>query len=104
MNAQLALALEARDRGIAKTRAQNSEFVRLMQEVAVMLARLQPDRTITADDLREWHAQHHGAIQPTHPNCWGAIFQNNDDFEFAGYTKSRQIQGHGNLIRRWSLR
>ena len=103
MNAQLTLALKARDKGIAKTRAKNSEFVRLMREVAVMLARSKPDRTVTADDLREWlkHNQHVGG--PSHYNAWGAVFSHNPDFEFHNYYTSRQEQGHGNRLIRWRL-
>ena len=104
MNQQLDLALAERDLGISRVKAKNSDFVETMRGVARMLARQKPDRTITADDLRDWLKFHAEVGEPTHYNAYGAIFCRNDDFEFVGYTKSLQKQGHGNLIRRWRLK
>lgn len=103
MNAQLDLALAERDKGIARVKAKNADFVETMRAVARRLARSKPDRIITSDDLREWHQQNPQYGEPSHFNVWGAVFCNNEDFEFAGYTKSVQKQGHGNIIRRWRL-
>lgn len=101
---QMEFAIELRDRGVARVKSKNSDFIETMRGVARMLARRRPDLTITADDLREWLAANPYIGEPTHHNAFGAIFCRNHDFEFAGYTKSRQPQGHGNLIRRWKLR
>ncbi len=104
MSAQLELAIAERDRGVAKVKAKNSDFVETMRGVARMLARRAPDRTVTADDLRAWLAENPYVEGPTHYNAFGAIFCRNHDFEFVGYTKSAQVQGHGNIIRKWRLR
>lgn len=104
MSAQLDLALAERDKGIARVKAKNSDFIETMRGVARRLARDRADRTITADDLREWHRNNPQYGTPTHFNVWGAVFCRNDDFEFVGYTKSEQKQGHGNLVRKWRLR
>ena len=100
---QLELALKARDKGVERVKGRNHEFVKTMREVAVKIAQTRPDKTITADDLREWHRQNPQIGEPSHKNTWGSIFCRNPDFEFVDYTKSTQIQGHGNLIRRWVL-
>lgn len=100
---QLELALKARDRGIERVRGRNHVFIQAMRKVAVLIAESRPDRTVTADDLREWLKDHPEVGEPTSYNAYGAIFSRNPDFEFHGYYTSRQKQGHGNLIRRWRL-
>lgn len=100
---QLALALAERDRGIARVKSKNADWVETMRSAARMLARRKADRIITADDLREWVKTHPEVGEPTHYNAYGAVFCRNPDFEFAGYTKSVQPQGHGNIIRKWRL-
>jgi hypothetical protein len=106
MSAQLEQAIKARDAGIVRVKAKNSNFVETMRSVARMIAYKRYDKIITADDLREWYGKNHNTYidDPTHHNAWGAIFNNNDDFEFVGYTKSVQKQGHGNIIRKWRLK
>ncbi len=104
MTTQLELAIEARDRGVARVKSKNSDFVETMRGVARLLARRAPDHVVTADDLRQWLMENPYVGEPTHYNAWGAIFCRNDDFEFVGYTKSRQVQGHGNVIRMWRLK
>ena len=106
MSAQLDIALAERDKGIARVKSKNSNFVETMRGVARMLAHKRPDKTVTADDLRGWYDKNHNTYidDPTHYNAWGAIFCNNSDFEFVGYVKSTQKQGHGNIIRRWRLK
>lgn len=99
---QLDLALVERDRAIARVAAKNATFIETMRGVARMIARKQG--TVTADDLRDHLAKHPELGQPTHYNAFGAVFVNNPDFVLEGYVKSRQKQGHGNLIRRWRLR
>lgn len=74
MSAQLELAIAERDRGVAKVKAKNSDFVETMRGVARMLARRAPDRTVTADDLRAWLAENPYVEGPTHYNAFGAIF------------------------------
>ena len=103
MNQQLDMALAERDAGIARVKAKNSDFVESSRGIARMVARLRPDRTITMDDVRAELKNHPEIAKPTHYNCYGAIFCNNPDFEFVGYTKSVQKQGHGNIVRRWRL-
>ena len=60
--------------------------------------------TVCADDLREWLKEHPEIGEPTHYNCFGAIFCRNTDFELAGYKLSEQKQGRGNLQRIWRLK
>ncbi len=103
MSAQLNLALAERDRGIARVKAKNADFVETMRGVARRLARNNPDRTVTADDLRDWLKQHPEIGEPSHFNAFGAIFSRNPDFEFHGYYTSKQKQGHGNRLIRWLL-
>lgn len=108
--AQLALDLEAalaaRDAGIKKTASKNATFIETLRGVARLICHRKG--TVTADDLKEWVAQHPNEIeQPTHYNAYGAIFCSKTwkkEFEFVRYVKSRQVQGHGNLIREWRLK
>ena len=97
---QLALALAERDRGIARVKSKNADFVETMRSVARMIARKKG--TVCADDLRQWAADN--CMFPTSPNAWGAIFCRNPDFVLHGYKRSCQVQGHGNLQRVWVLR
>jgi hypothetical protein len=99
--AQMALnlkaALEARDAGIKKVTSRNSVFITTTCGIARLLCRQKG--SITADDIREEAAKR--GMEPTHYNCWGALFRSPEwqrDFEFVGYTKSRQVRGHGNRI------
>lgn len=101
---QLDLALIERDLGIARVTLKNPTFVATWRAEARRIARTRPDRIITADDLREHAAAHPELPTPSHHNAWGAIFSRNEDFVFDGYTKSRQPQGHKNLLRKWKLR
>lgn len=99
--AQMALnlkaALEARDTGVQRVASKNSVFISTMCGIARLLCRQKG--SITADDLRE-EATKRG-LEPTHFNCWGALCRSPEwkrYFEFVGYTKSRQVRGHGNRI------
>jgi hypothetical protein len=103
MSQQLELAIAERDKGVARVKAKNADFVETMRGVARRLARNKADRIITADDLRDWYSHNQNIGSPSHFNVWGAVFCNNDDFEFVGYTKSVQKQGHGNIVRKWRL-
>jgi len=96
----LHLALQARDRGINQTAAKNAAYIETMRGIARMLA--EQNGFVTSDDLRPYEDKL--GVYPTHPNARGAVFCKCKDFEFAGYTKSKQVQGHGNLIRRWKLK
>lgn len=93
MTNQLPLALAERDRGIARVSAANATFLETWRAEARRIARALHDRTITADDLREHAVAHPELPVPTHFNAWGPIFARNEDFEFVGYTKSRQPRG-----------
>lgn len=93
MNPQIELAIAERDAGIAAVAARNQTFLETVRGAARMICRRQG--TVTADDVRKW-ADENG-IEPTHRNCWGAVFKT-PDFEFAGLTRSAQVQGHGNRI------
>ena len=104
MSAQLDLALAERDKGIARVKAKNADFVESARGLARMVARSKPDRIITMDDVRAELVHHSEIAKPTHYNAYGAIFNDNSDFEFVGYTKSVQKQGHGNIVRRWQLK
>ena len=100
MSAQLDLALAERDRGIARVKSKNADFVETLKSVARMIARKKG--TVCADDLRKW-ADENGIV-PTSSNAWGAVFCRNPDFELAGYKRSEQKQGHANLQRIWKLK
>ena len=103
MSVQLDMAFKARDEGIARVKAKNADFVASASGLARMVARAKPDRIITADDVRAALNNHPEIAKPSHYNAYGAIFCHNSDFEFVGYTKSEQIQGRGNIIRKWRL-
>jgi hypothetical protein len=103
MSQQLELAIVERDKGIARVKAKNSDWIESARGVARIAARRKPDRIITADDLHEELKIFPEIGEPSHYNAYGAVFANNDDFEFVNYTKSVQKQGHGNIIRRWRL-
>ncbi len=101
----LPLAIRHRNDGIRKVAAKNATFINTMRGVARLLCRQKG--TITADNLREWMAQHPEVGPPTHYNAWGALFGSAEwkrEFEFVGFVKSRQAQGNGNIIREWRLR
>lgn len=98
---QLTLALKNRDTGIARVTCANATFIETMRSVARMIARKQG--TVTADDLRDYVADHPEIERPTSSNAYGAIFRCKD-FEAVGYVISRQPQGHGNRTLRWRLR
>jgi hypothetical protein len=102
MSQQLELAIAERDKGIASVKAKNADFVETLKSVARMIARR--NGTVCADDLREWLKQHPEIGEPTHYNCYGAIFSKNNDFEFSGFTTSKQKQGHGNRLILWALK
>ena len=102
MSAQLDLALAERDKGIARVKAKNSDFVETMKSVARMIAR--KNGTVCADDLREWLKEHPEVGEPTSYSAMGAIFCRNKDFKLVGYSRSALIQGHGNLQRIGALR
>ena len=97
---QLQLAIEARDKGVAKVKVKNADFVETLRSVARMIAR--EKGTVCADDLRKWADENE--MIPTSHNAWGAIFCRNQDFVLHGYARSQQIQGHGNLQRIWKLK
>lgn len=100
---QLALAISERDRGISKVASRNTAFIKCARSFAREIGMTK--RTFTMDDVRE--AMERRRITPTHFNAWGSVCSGkewNREFMFMGYTKSRQIQGHGNLLRVWSLR
>lgn len=102
----LEAALAARDEGVQKTASKNATFIETMRGVARLICQRQG--TVTADDLKEWMSHNPGLVDmPTHYNAWGAVFCNPSwrrEFEFVGFIKSRQVQGHGNLIRQWKLK
>jgi len=99
----LEAALAAREEGVKKVASKNATFIETMRGVARLICHRQG--TVTADDLKAWAAAND--MQPTHYNAYGAIFCSKAwkaEFEFVRYVKSRQVQGHGNLIREWRLR
>jgi len=100
MSQQLELAISERNKGIARVKAKNADFVETMKSVARMIAR--KNGTVCADDLRQWASDN--GMAPTSSNAWGAIFCRNPDFVLQGYARSCQVQGHGNLQRVWALR
>lgn len=95
----LQLALSLRDRGIEQVSLNNASFLETMRGVARMICREKGE--VTADDIREWAKQH--SIEPTHKNCWGAIFKNGE-FESKGFVRSKQVSGRGNWIMVWRLK
>lgn len=90
-------ARKERDKGIALVSRPNAEFLDWMRYEA---RRICLERgTVTIDDLRGGGSY----PTPTHYNAYGAIFHH-PDFECTGFTVSKQVQGHGNLIRVWRLK
>lgn len=105
--AQMALnlkaALEARDTGVQRVASKNATFIETMRGVARLICHR--NGTVTADDLKVWAAQHD--MEPTHYNAYGAIFRTKawkEEFELVRHVRSKQVQGHGNLIGLWKLR
>jgi len=92
-------ARRRRDRGITRVSGKNMAFIEHMRQVAVSLCKLKGQ--ITIDDLRVWHEASHER-DPTSQNAWGVIFKDKR-FKPLGFTPSRQIQGHGRIIRVWGL-
>ena len=102
-NNQLALAFHERDKGVRRVSSKNTVFISTACGIARLLCRQKGQ--ITADDLREEAAKR--GVTPTHFNCWGALCRSPEwlrDFEFVGFTKSTQKQGHGNRICIYRLR
>lgn len=82
----------------------NGTFVQTMRSVAKIKA--QQNGEVTTDDLREWIEEYgikKGLPEPTSMNAMGTIFRGKE-WVFVRFTKSRLVQGHGNLIRVWRLK
>lgn len=96
------LAEQQKQLGLDLVEVSNPVFLETMRGVARMLARKLGE--ITADDVREYYDRHVGSlgVKPTSPNAWGALFKTKE-WECVGFIKSRQVQGHGNMIRKWRL-
>lgn len=84
--------------GIALAEANRLEGVELAREIGYQIARRYG--TVTADDVR---AVFLSIGEDWLGNAAGSVFRD-PRFEFAGFTKSRVVQGHGNTIRRWRIR
>jgi hypothetical protein len=95
----LGLALKARNEGLAQVEDHNQIFLETARGIARMLCHLRGE--ITNDDVRV-ECERRG-IYPKHKNCWGGIFHSRE-FEAVGLTRSKQVQGHGNLVRVYVLR
>ena len=95
----LSAALKARNEGIALALSHDQVFTATARGLARMLCREKGE--ITMDDVREACAKM--GLVPHHKNCWGTVFHRSE-FEPVGLTRSKQVQGHGNLIRVWKLR
>ena len=74
------------------------EFVRRMRAKAKLKAYMWG--SVTSDDLRI--SAKNLNLEPTHPNCWGAIFRSKE-FKAIGYTQSTTASCHGRTIRVWAL-
>lgn len=96
---QLALALKARDEGIARVTGNNQTFIESARSIARMLCRQKGETN--ADEVRA-ECEKRG-ILPRHPNAFGAVFRSKE-FVAVGDYISRQKQGHANRIFLWSLR
>lgn len=92
-------AIAAADRGIEAVALSNEEFVYVARRIAIELGIAR--RRVTADDVREACARR--GIEPKSYNAWGAIFRDGN-WEPKGFTRSKQVQGHGNIIREWEYK
>lgn len=92
----LAAAKEAANRGIEAVSLSNKEFINKARRIAVDLGVSQG--VVTADDLRK--ACEKKGIEPKSSNAWGAVFRDGN-WTPDGFIRSKQVQGHGNLIRVW---
>ena len=91
-------ARQERDNGIKKVSENNHEFLTILRQQARIICHQKG--WVCSDDLREW-ADRNG-LKPSHPNCWGAVF--NKDFIPGEYIVSKQVQGHCNRIKKWVLK
>lgn len=99
---QLALALVAREEGVARTTRANAGFVLQARDVAAEICRARG--SVTADDLRAECARRE--LAPGHFNAWGAVFAGSrSPFCWTGeFVRSTAVAGHGNLQRVRRLR
>jgi len=97
------LAEEQKQMGLDLVETSNPTFIETMRAQARRIARERGE--VCADDLREWletEGKRRGVPVPTSMNAMGAIFRGKE-WVFVRFTKSRQVQGHKNLIRVWRL-
>ena len=87
-----------KEQGLARVEANNADFISKMRATAYILCRA--NGNVTADHLRV--RARNLNVEPTHPNCWGAIFRSKD-FKAIGYTQSTTPSCHGRTIRVWAL-
>lgn len=99
MQLDLQLALKARNDGIARVGVRNQEFIESARSVARMLCRQNGNTSM--DQVRE-ECERRGIV-PDHFNAWGTVFHKSE-FEPCGFIRSKQVQGHGNILRIWRLR
>ncbi len=92
-------AMDARRRGMARVELSSAEFLAEVRAIAIRLGREQ--ERVTIDDVRTIAAAR--GLEAPSPKAWGPTF-NDGSWERAGLTRSKQVQGHGNLIRMWSLK
>lgn len=90
----LPAARAARGAGIALVSDHNREWLDVVREVAIGIARRKG--WACADDVREWCEAND--FRPHHHNAYGAIFRSRE-FVPGEYIVSAQVQGHGNRVR-----
>lgn len=95
----LSQALEARDDGLRRVAENNQEFLTVARATAREVALTKPGGRITAEDVRKACV-----VEPTHPNCWGVLFNTADWEPTSERVQSSLKQGHGNWIRVWRLK
>lgn len=81
----------------------NPTFLETVRSIARRLARTRG--AITADDVRDEYDRQKDTlgVKPTSHNVWGSLFRGKE-WVCVGYTTSKQVQGHGNIIKRWKLK
>lgn len=95
----LARARRERDKGIKKVSNNNATFLETMRGVARLICHQKG--WVCSDDLRAWCDAR--KFYPSHFNAYGAILTKHE-FVPGEYIVSHQVQGHGNRIRKWTLK
>lgn len=91
-------AIDLKEQGKNLVSEHGPDFLDIMREVAVAIARRKG--SVTSDDLRLYATQN--GIVPHNQNAWGAVFRG-AKWRCDGFTRSTLVSNHARTIRRWVL-